>query len=189
LTINTFQTFPGSSPRETTSFFLLVIRKPLHQSAIPPLHSTLSYVRFLPPANKKIASLNLSCEPAQQVGVFPPPVRAGCNKTEYTRLKQEVVSVAVIMDFSSTGPVLSSCVSTASQQQSWEGCHAGADEPLGLPTGFSPRLDQPLAWTGAQFKDETEYVYQLTQAELAEINSGLQAFKGGFTWIPRVPGP
>lgn len=83
------------------------------------------------------------------------------------------------MDFASTGPVVSPCVPIASQPQSWEGCHTGADEPLGLPAGFPSSLDQPLAWTGAQFQDEAEYVYQLTGADLAEINSGLRTFKGG----------
>ncbi|KAL1884290.1 hypothetical protein VTK73DRAFT_3274 [Phialemonium thermophilum] len=47
-----------------------------------------------------------------------------------------------------------------------------------LPSGFPARLDAKLAWTGADFTDESSYVFQLTAADLAEVNKGLKFFKG-----------
>jgi hypothetical protein len=83
------------------------------------------------------------------------------------------------MDYFTAGPVVTTpFVSAAAQDLSWKGCHDVSNESLGLPTGFPVTLDHDLAWTGARFKNKAEYVCQLTEAEIAEVNSALVAFKG-----------
>lgn len=48
-----------------------------------------------------------------------------------------------------------------------------------LPQGMPSHLDHALAWSGADFNNhEAEYIYQLTEADLAEIGTALTYFKG-----------
>jgi hypothetical protein len=49
-----------------------------------------------------------------------------------------------------------------------------------LPVGFPTELDSTLAWTGAQFDDETSYVHALSSSHLAEINAALAHFNGAW---------
>lgn len=53
-----------------------------------------------------------------------------------------------------------------------------SDEPHNLPFGFSPAYNTELAWTGTQYGDAADYVFQLTSNDLAEIDSALATFKG-----------
>lgn len=46
-----------------------------------------------------------------------------------------------------------------------------------LPAGFPSCLDTKLAFTGADYADESKYVYQLTESDVAEIDAALQHFK------------
>jgi hypothetical protein len=56
-----------------------------------------------------------------------------------------------------------------------------------LPEGFPERVDGPIVWEGKDWKDEDQWVYHLSQAELKEINDALTHFNGEFlssaTWI------
>lgn len=47
-----------------------------------------------------------------------------------------------------------------------------------LPSYFPTRLDAELAWTHADFPNESSYIYKLTGTDLEEINKGLIHFKG-----------
>lgn len=46
-----------------------------------------------------------------------------------------------------------------------------------LPRGFPAVLDSPLAWSGLQFKHDSEYVLCLTENHVREIEVALQNFK------------
>ncbi|KID66666.1 Taurine catabolism dioxygenase TauD/TfdA, partial [Metarhizium hybridum] len=50
-------------------------------------------------------------------------------------------------------------------------------EVSGLPNGFPAMLDSPLAWSGRQFKSDSDYVFRLEEAHLIEIDRALQEFK------------
>ncbi|KAM0819487.1 hypothetical protein AB5N19_05303 [Seiridium cardinale] len=75
------------------------------------------------------------------------------------------------------GSVLASHIASNSAQPSRQGCQPGPKERLGLPAGFPSTLDDPLAWTSGHFKHESDYVYSLSAADLAELHSALDAFK------------
>jgi hypothetical protein len=59
-----------------------------------------------------------------------------------------------------------------------------ADAPAGVPEGWPKTLAVPMAWSGVQFKDESEYIYTLSESDLQEAESALQAFKGTFLEPP-----
>lgn len=46
-----------------------------------------------------------------------------------------------------------------------------------LPAGFPAVLDSNLAWIGADFKNAESYTYQLTDADIAEIDDAVKHFK------------
>lgn len=52
------------------------------------------------------------------------------------------------------------------------------DLPTTVPAGWPTKVSGPLVWGGDDFPDETEYVYQLTDADKAEIALALDHFKG-----------
>ncbi|KAI0136534.1 TfdA family taurine catabolism dioxygenase TauD [Xylariales sp. AK1849] len=81
------------------------------------------------------------------------------------------------MEYTGTGPVVSPQLARDAQPPLWNTCYVGSDESLGLPTGFPSCLNEELAWTGAHFKHDADYIYHLTDAEIAEINSALSGFK------------
>jgi hypothetical protein len=47
-----------------------------------------------------------------------------------------------------------------------------------VPTGWPKVLNGPLVWTATDFKDETEFVHTLSNAEKAEISDALKNFRG-----------
>jgi hypothetical protein len=47
-----------------------------------------------------------------------------------------------------------------------------------LPAGFPTRLESPLVWEGKDWKDELEWVYNLTPEHLKEIDDGVHHFHG-----------
>jgi len=51
-------------------------------------------------------------------------------------------------------------------------------QPTGAAKGWPTHLDSPLAWNGAQFHTESEYTYNLTDEDIAEIGQALEIFKG-----------
>ncbi|EWZ91625.1 hypothetical protein BFJ68_g10267 [Fusarium oxysporum] len=52
-----------------------------------------------------------------------------------------------------------------------------ADGPAGVPEGWPKFLDEPMAWVGPQFTDESEYIHTLSEFELQEAENALLVFK------------
>lgn len=76
------------------------------------------------------------------------------------------------------GPVVASPFSGDASRFLRDGCKLGSDVAPALPAGFPPSFNHPLAWTSTQFSDETEYVCRLDNTEVAELRSGVDAFRG-----------
>lgn len=53
-----------------------------------------------------------------------------------------------------------------------------------LPQGFPSRLDSPLVWDGADITTKYNWVYELNEDEVAEIEAALRHFKCVF--VPSV---
>ncbi|KAL4730492.1 hypothetical protein ACLX1H_002528 [Fusarium chlamydosporum] len=51
------------------------------------------------------------------------------------------------------------------------------DAPAGIPEGWPKTLPVPMAWAGAQFKDESEYIHTLSESDIQEVENALQVFK------------
>lgn len=47
-----------------------------------------------------------------------------------------------------------------------------------LPEGFPKKLESPLVWQGSDWKDEKEWVYELSTVQLKEIDDALKHFRG-----------
>lgn len=47
-----------------------------------------------------------------------------------------------------------------------------------LPEGFPRKLDSPLVWEGKDWKNESQWVYNLSPAELMEIDEAVRHFHG-----------
>ncbi|KAF4455444.1 hypothetical protein F53441_2233 [Fusarium austroafricanum] len=52
-----------------------------------------------------------------------------------------------------------------------------ADPPAGVPEGWPKFLDKSMAWTAAQFTDESDYIHTLNESNLQEVEDALRAFK------------
>lgn len=52
-----------------------------------------------------------------------------------------------------------------------------------VPTGWPAEVSGPLVWSGDDFSDETEYVYELSDADKEEIVGALNYFKGKYSSI------
>ncbi|KAH8890828.1 Clavaminate synthase-like protein [Thozetella sp. PMI_491] len=53
-----------------------------------------------------------------------------------------------------------------------------SDVAATLPAGFPAKLDAKLAWSGSDFKDESDYVVRLVDSDIAEIDVAVAHFKG-----------
>lgn len=49
--------------------------------------------------------------------------------------------------------------------------------PKTLPQGFPEHLDSPLVWEGTEVEKRDDWIYQLNDAQLDEIDRALQSFK------------
>jgi hypothetical protein len=58
------------------------------------------------------------------------------------------------------------------------------DAPAGIPEGWPKTLNVPMAWSGSQFKHESEYILTLSESEVQEVEKALQSFKGTFLEPP-----
>ena len=47
-----------------------------------------------------------------------------------------------------------------------------------LPEGFPRKLDSPLVWEGKDWENESQWVYNLSPAELKEIDEAVRHFHG-----------
>lgn len=50
-----------------------------------------------------------------------------------------------------------------------------------LPSGFPQKLDSPLVWEGKDWKNESQWVYNLSAVELKEIDEAVHYFHGTLT--------
>lgn len=46
-----------------------------------------------------------------------------------------------------------------------------------LPEGFPRQLDSPLVWEGKDVEQHSDWIYNLSDAQLDEIDSALNSFK------------
>jgi hypothetical protein len=60
-----------------------------------------------------------------------------------------------------------------------------ADGPPGVPEGWPKFLDEPMAWVGPQFTDESEYIHTLSESDLQEAENALLVFKGTSLFLRR----
>jgi hypothetical protein len=58
-----------------------------------------------------------------------------------------------------------------------------ADVPAGVLEGWPNYLDESMAWTGAQFADESDYIHILSESDLQEAENALRAYKGMFLFL------
>ena len=49
-----------------------------------------------------------------------------------------------------------------------------------LPDEFPSQVSGPIVWGGSDWKGEDQWVYNLSEEELQEIDSGMRHFKGKF---------
>ena len=47
-----------------------------------------------------------------------------------------------------------------------------------VPKGFPEQLSSPLVWNGKDVEKRDDWIYQLNQDQLAEVDAALQLFKG-----------
>lgn len=55
-----------------------------------------------------------------------------------------------------------------------------------VPVGFPQKLTSPLVWEGKDIEKRDDWIYHLSDAQLDEIDKGLQSFKGAFAAISRI---
>ncbi|GKT48341.1 TBC domain-containing protein C1778.09 [Colletotrichum spaethianum] len=85
---------------------------------------------------------------------------------------------------SAVGPVVGATTAPAAHHIHHIEYHAPVAEIPGLPTGFPETVVDESAWTGPQFTRESQYTYNLTNADLEELAAALKHFKG----IPGLDG-
>lgn len=62
-----------------------------------------------------------------------------------------------------------------------------------LPEGFPSQLDSPLVWEGKDWDSEKQWVYELSAAQLKEIDDAVHHFHGAFLsstyteYMPNLP--
>jgi hypothetical protein len=47
-----------------------------------------------------------------------------------------------------------------------------------LPAGFPQKLTSPLVWEGKDIEERSDWIYQLSDEQLDEIDAALKSFKG-----------
>ena len=48
---------------------------------------------------------------------------------------------------------------------------------IGLPVGFPQKLNSTFVWDGKDFAKESDYIYELSEKDVVEIESALEHFK------------
>ena len=56
-----------------------------------------------------------------------------------------------------------------------------------LPEGFPKELDSPLVWEGKAWKDDRQWVYELSAAELKEVDDAVKHFRSEWSIAVYVP--
>jgi hypothetical protein len=81
-----------------------------------------------------------------------------------------------------TGPPGQPDISYHPDRAKWEARTARrlAEDPTlsdaALPEGFPKQVDSPMVWEGKDWTDESQWVYNLSIAELKEINEAVTVF-------------
>ncbi|KAK2023411.1 TfdA family taurine catabolism dioxygenase TauD [Colletotrichum zoysiae] len=78
---------------------------------------------------------------------------------------------------SAVGPVVGAATALAAHHIHHMEYHALVADVPGLPTGFPETVDSESAWTGPQFTKESQYTYNLTNADHEELVAALKHFK------------
>jgi hypothetical protein len=83
-------------------------------------------------------------------------------------------------DFQVAGPVLALGLNNVSLPVPLNASRPGPahDSLNDLPSGYPTCISHPFAWTGADFVDETSFVYRLSAAEKLELRQAKDHFKG-----------
>ena len=58
--------------------------------------------------------------------------------------------------------------------------------PRVVPREFPAAIQSPRVWRGSDFDDESEYIYDLSNSDIEEINSAVRAFIGTTTSVSAV---
>ncbi|TQN74500.1 Taurine hydroxylase-like protein SAT17 [Colletotrichum shisoi] len=74
------------------------------------------------------------------------------------------------------GPVVGATTASAAHHTHHIDYHAPVTDVPGLPTGFPETVVDESAWTGPQFTKESQYTYNLTNADLFELAAALAHF-------------
>ncbi|KAK1989541.1 TfdA family taurine catabolism dioxygenase TauD [Colletotrichum cereale] len=81
---------------------------------------------------------------------------------------------------SAVGPVVGAATAPAAHHIHRLEYHAPVADVPGLPTGFPETVVDESAWTGPQFTKESQYTYNLTNADHKELALALKYFNGMF---------
>ena len=55
--------------------------------------------------------------------------------------------------------------------------------PKTLPSGFPEQLSSPLVWEGKEVESSSDWIVELTEAQLDEIDQALDHFKCTWTYL------
>ncbi|KAI3329435.1 Clavaminate synthase-like protein [Xylariaceae sp. AK1471] len=82
-------------------------------------------------------------------------------------------------DFQVAGPVLAPSLNDVSLSVPLYASHSGPahDSLNDLPSGYPSRISHPFAWIGADFVEETSFIYCLSVAEKLELRQAKDYFK------------
>lgn len=80
-----------------------------------------------------------------------------------------------------TDPKMASCEVTPTTASAFvETFSAPVAEAPALPAGFPDAVDSPMAWVGAHFENQSQYVHLLKPEDVMEVEQALESFKGEF---------
>lgn len=79
------------------------------------------------------------------------------------------------METERLGPVLGSVAPVPMVQGISPAQHS---EMPRIPAGFPTAIHEKMAWVGADFARETQYIQQLSEGDLAELENALAHFNG-----------
>jgi hypothetical protein len=57
--------------------------------------------------------------------------------------------------------------------------------PTTLPSGFPQQLSSPLVWEGKEVENSNDWIVELTEAQLDEIDQALDRFRCKWTYFVR----
>lgn len=76
-----------------------------------------------------------------------------------------------------SGPVITAAIAPIVGNNGFPFAAAANAEAPVLPSGFPSELRSKLAWTGADFADESKYILRLTETDLVELKQAITEYK------------